>query len=501
MFLLGVSGTLNSGYHLTDDHEIVRIKYDLASQNTLTVAVNWMKRDQFSTHRFRPFYFFHRVIETKVFGANFFAWSIYTAILAIITSFLLFYFLSLLGFSFWESLLFSLVALIGPQADIWWRLGPNETIGMFMLAVSLFFLVKYYTSEKNTKAIKILFVIFAILATLSKESFLLLLPAIMLLLAYLMKRKENIFWQDSIRRNCISLGVLAGVFAGCILYIKFFIGIGGVGYAGMVGFAPMKYAKTFLNLSIKSWVGYFIFFQIISLVILMMLKKESKNIIIESSKKLFLLSIIFLAVVIPQVVLYTKSGFNKRYLLPVMLVYAFVFIFLLREIRRRSKLILVGMIIVALFFIKGDIKKGFKTASNFSQEGVAINNVFRTVKANTSKDENFLIVGDPAMYYEWADSINYYLRYELDRKNLFIYALPRKKSYSNFNKKLIKGFGSIYGDSRYENINNKSIFDAIILFPRMEKSFLKKFPKNDILKDKFKRQKFDDFVIYYKTKE
>ncbi len=496
------SGSVFSGYHLTDDHEIVRIKKDLSSQTTMQVAGKWMRRDQFSTHRFRPFYFLHRVIETRIFGSNFVIWSVYTIILAIATSFLLFYFLSLVGFSFWESFLFSEISLIGPQAQIWWRLGPNETIGMFMLAVSLLFLGLYYNSQKNERILKILFIIFSILMALSKESFILILPAFILILTYLSKMKNQISWKKVFQENYISISILMGVFIGFLLYIKNLIGMAGIGYAGINGFQPEKYIKTFLNLSTKSWIDYLIFIQLILIILFIFLKGLSKQNIWKIVRKYLLVTTIFLAIVIPQVILYTKSGFNKRYLLPSMLGYSFIFVYLLKQMRKKTLIIWSGIVFVSLFFLLGNLRSDFKNAQEFTQRGKAINGVFNIIKIKTSPTDNILIVGDPIMYYEWSDSINYYLKNELSRKNLFIYPLFRKKlsSYSVFGRNLIKGFGKIYGKNRYENIKNESIIDTIVLFPRMEKTFLKNFSDIGLLKSDFTEKSSGRYVIYYKNK-
>ena len=473
---LGFSGTLTSGYHLTDDHEIVRINNDLKSESTLAVAEKWMKNDQFGTHRFRPFYILHRTLETKVFGTNFTAWSLYTAILAIATSFFLFYFLYLLEFSFWESLLFSLASLIGVQATIWWRLGPNETIGMAMLSLSLFFLGKYVVSEAKAKTFKILFVVFAILSALSKESFLLLLPAFILLLVYLDKIKSELDWKEVIKKNIGSIGVLAIVFVGCVGYIKMFIGTGGTGYAGVAGPNLKAYGETFWDLSKKTWLSYLILTQ--TLVILFFSWKEkSQEKMEERVRKIAFPVIIFLAVVLPQVFLHMKSGFMKRYLVPVMLAYALAFVFSLRKIRKINQFFWTAMILLALIFVAVDTRTAFSDAQAFTQEGKSLKSIFATIKAKTSTEANILIVGDPIANAEWNGSLRDYLFFELERKNVFLYALSRKTP---------TGFAG--------NI----MPDAIILFPRMEKVFLENYSSQDFLEN-YLRQDLGGYVIYYKN--
>jgi len=475
--LLGFSGTLTSGYHLTDDHEIVGTNSDLKFESTLTVMEKWMKNDQFGTHRFRPLYILHRTLETKVFGTNFTAWSVYTAILAIATSFFLFCFLYLLKFSFWESLLFSLASLIGVQATIWWRLGPNETIGMAMLSFALFFLGKYFVSQKNQKIFKILFVIFAILSALSKESFLLLLPALILLLIYLSMQKNKLSWKEAIKKELVSASVLTVVFVGCVAYIKIFIGTEGTGYAGVAGPNLRAYYETFWDLSKKTWLSYLILVQAL-LLLFFSWKEKSQEKMGERVKKIAFPVIIFLVVVLPQVVLHAQSGFMKRYLVPVMLAYALMFVFFLRKIRKINKFLWVAIILLALIFIARDTRTSFSDAQDFTQEGKNLESILATIKSKTSTDAQILIVGDSIANAEWNGSLQTYLSFELQRKNVSLHALSRK-SPTRFDGNVVP--------------------DAVILFPRMEKVFLENFSSQSF-PENYLRQDFDGYVVYYKAK-
>lgn len=497
---LGFSGTLTSGYHLTDDHEIVRINSDLKTQSTLAVAKKWMKNDQVSTHRFRPLYFIHRVIEAKIFSTNFTTWSVYTACLAIFTSFFLFCFLQLLGFPLIESILFPFLVLVGPQASIWWRLGPNETLGMFLMSVTLFFLgLIQITTGKREKAFKALFVATATFMALSKESFLLLLPALILFSVYLSMLKNKFSLREAIKKNLVSIGALSVVFVGCILYIKVFIGTGGTGYAGVYGFDLKSYIMAFLQLAKNVHASIIVFMQVV-LIVVFTWRMKARNEKVEVLKAFIFPVALFLAILIPQVILYAKSGFFERYLVPAALAYALAIVYLFGQIKKGNKIIWSGMLILTALFIMGDARSTFSGAQDFAQEGRNIGNISSIIKSETSREDNFLIVGEPAANTEWTDSINYYIRYELDRKSLYVYPVYKKASYSDFEKQLIMGFGSAYGKNRYENNTDKA-FNVIILFPKMEKTFLSNFPDKELLEgDVFVRKSFGGYVIYYKNK-
>src|ERR1044072_2486364 len=72
-----VTGTLRSGFHLTDDKEAIVMANDLKTASLIDVSEKWINQDL--QIRLRPFYFFHRVLQTKLFGTNYYYWSWYTA--------------------------------------------------------------------------------------------------------------------------------------------------------------------------------------------------------------------------------------------------------------------------------------------------------------------------------------------------------------------------------------------------------------------------------------
>ena len=88
------TGTIDSGVHFQDDHEIISINTELKEKNynVLSVYAVRMHREINETQRFRPFYYFHRVLEVVIFKDNFYAISVYNLILIILTSSVLFYF-------------------------------------------------------------------------------------------------------------------------------------------------------------------------------------------------------------------------------------------------------------------------------------------------------------------------------------------------------------------------------------------------------------------------
>ncbi len=127
-----VKGTAVSAYHLDDDHEILRLAAELRGGSFPEVLWRWVRDDV----RFRPVYYSHRVAEAWAFGDDFRAWGIYTAALGAAVFASLYVALRWLRFPPLAALAFAFFSLCGDQFAIWWRIGPNETIGMACLSVA-----------------------------------------------------------------------------------------------------------------------------------------------------------------------------------------------------------------------------------------------------------------------------------------------------------------------------------------------------------------------------
>ena len=168
------SGSLFSGYHFTDDHEIAHINYNFTVEKLgiFEVSSQWIHNDLL-TGRFRPFYYIHRILQTRLLGINFAWWSLYTGMLGVFTTFFLFMFGRSINFSIREALLFSFLITLGAQSAVWWQLGPAETIGTFLLAGALVFAAVSERANKYKILYEFLCGFLVLIMSLSKESFIL----------------------------------------------------------------------------------------------------------------------------------------------------------------------------------------------------------------------------------------------------------------------------------------------------------------------------------------
>ncbi|MCK5169192.1 MAG: hypothetical protein KAQ75_04865 [Bacteroidales bacterium] len=416
---LALTGTLTSGYHFVDDHEIVRIKKDFESMNTFEVTKKWLKYDMIM--RFRPLYYFHRIVETKLFGSNFFLWSLYTGVLACIT--LISFYLAMRNFKFnvWESLLFLIISFIGQQMTIWWRLGPNETIGIVFLSLSFLFMSRNLINKSYLN--NILFSVFLIFSSLSKESFVIIIPGIIIFKILYEKEVHAITIKKALLSNLILIVPIITMIIE-IYIIVFYVGTNMIGYAGLDSsilntlYGAFNIIKGFLPHRILLVLALAVVF-----IRFLIYKRLFKL------KLLILPFILFLFIVIPNLIIYAKSGMWERYLLPSIVGVAFLVISTIRALD--DKLSWLKLIIVFAIFIYyiPSMKSSVNDATTFAKEGENIKSLVHGIIENNS-DSQLLMAVDPVVFYEQSYSFKTFLEYEYNI-NLFGYAL-NNSTYEEF---------------------------------------------------------------------
>ena len=329
--LLLCSGSIFSGYHYEDDHELLDLSKQLEKNNFITVFNNKIVKEVTIEHRFRFMYYFHRILEVRIFGFNLIAISIYVMLLAIITSYFLFLFAQNIGLSTCLSFLFSMFSLIGEQAAIWWRLGPNETIGIFLFSIALYFMSKGLNANGRIKILfNSLFIITMVLYSLTKENFFLVIPSILILIIYLDIKKNNLKIKDSLKANMYIIISISAFFIIYLLFIVLNIGVTWNG-RGLTGFSYVKYFNRFVDLSRYNLYGFMLALSIIYLL---------KIFIIDRNKKIlsdiFFILVFFGLYLLPQLMIFS-GGIYERYLNPSVIGYSLVLILLFAIIKMNQK--------------------------------------------------------------------------------------------------------------------------------------------------------------------
>lgn len=478
------SGSLFSGYHFTDDHEIAHINYNLTVEKLgiFEVSSQWIHNDLL-TGRFRPFYYIHRIFQTRLLGINFAWWSLYTGMLGVFTTFFLFMFGRLISFSIREALLFSFLITLGAQSAVWWQLGPAETIGTFLLAGALVFAALSEKVNKYKSLYESLFVVLVLIMSLSKESFILVIPAIAALKVWMSRHMKTLSWLESLKKNSLSLSILGIIFCTEFVFIKFYIGLNPeIGYAGVDGFNISSIINATQSLS---QAGYWWIILISLISIRLTIKSPYSQSLPPILNSLYFPVILLFLVAIPQILLYAKSGIVQRYILPGILGYAFLIITLYNYLNKNYKFTAKLILLLIMITLSFNLSLAWDAAHTFALEGKSTAALLRTIEAKTQINDPILIVSNPHLSYEWSYSIKKYLNYASNRNNLYFdsYVSPKNSFYQKIEK--------LYNYQTLDKLKNKRDLQCVVLFPYQKEIFLRK--SSWFLNDKFKEYAFGNF--------
>jgi hypothetical protein len=459
------TGTISSGFHFTDDHQIYNIEDDLSTSSTLEVASSWIKRD--FEWRFRPLYFMHRVFQVKMFGSNFLLWSIYYGILAIIAFTSFYGGMRRLKYSIWESLTFLAVVFVGSQMSVWWRLGTSETIGMVFLGITFYFMT-LCLSRKHYLINTILFIVFLIFASLSKESFVIIIPAFIIYKILNEKDFFGISIARTIKKNYLLI-IPAFVMFLELIFILLSVGTT-FGYAG-IDSNIKNMIKGIMEIFEEQSVFLWISIPLIFLYLYVELNEKENRI---EKIRILIPSIIFCALVcVPNIILHAKSGIDKRFLLPFTIGVAFFIVTMIKNFTKFSnwqKSLICGVILIVFCGDTGYLYKAYL----FSQEGKDTNSFLTAISENATDSTNILLVADPVKTNERSFSIQTYFKHK-GIKNLYAHALEQD-NYEDWSKDLIPLWHSWFEEKQLENMDT---IPRMVVF--LDKGLVDDFFKKNIL--------------------
>jgi hypothetical protein len=509
---LTYTGTLTSGYHLIDDWTMVHTAQNLSRSNPISVAAGCIQ-DDFRL-RFRPTYCVHGVFSLWLLGLNFIGLSTLLMGLAILSSWLLYLFARKIGSGKIHSFLFVFLTFLGMQTAIWWRLGPQESIGMSWLALGLVFMANaIYDVSNRRKLYTLIALVSFVITSLAKESFIVLLPVLALwwLMLYWHRHKTTLV--GAMRSHMVQILVLMIVCVAELAIVFSKVGINNIGYvvdAQSLTIRSIAGTLKVLLASNNAFLTLFLGAVLTSLLIASIL--TSKGTIKEKFKKhlsliaeLSAVAVFVLLFTMSQAVLYAKSGIFERYLLPGALGLAFVVIYLIIKIQQLVKrqglnfVVTTLLIVVTLISLRTQYTKAFTAAKEFTQDGTSLHQALDKLGAATQDTDVIVIVSDPAWDDEATFSTRTYLEFLFKRKNLFVYPLWSRPqaSYSESFSELGNLFVSRLGNAHIDNLEDKSRIKAILTYSGMHTDdALRENPPGWFDRTKFVRNQFGTFVVY-----
>ena len=422
LYVFGIllsTGTLFSGYHLIDDHEIIKYNFWNESEKhslfeLLSGGFVWKKE------RFRPLYEIVRRIRCVVFGDNMTIWSIIVALEIVLIIVFSYFFARLWRTNRVISALFSLFVVTGEQSAVWWRLGPQEATGSLLLIVALL-CFQIYVIYGNRKW-EVCGIISALLCSMTKESFTIMLPFIvLLLLVYSVWNSDETHnieaYVKAIKKHLDIIVFCAVLFCAELIYILVQVGINSTGYAGIdnelsvLGYIKRMGGMLLFRFSIYFWL-------IVSVAVVsatyMFIKGTLKRFIFEKWD----ICAVSVLIILTQVFLYAKSGMFERYYLPSTIAIAMLLTITLNGVfeEKQFERIYGAIILACLLFLL--INKVIPNAISFTRIGNDFANCMEYVKAECDKDAYILAMGKAD---EENLGIESYMQYCLGYKHVVSY--------------------------------------------------------------------------------
>ena len=420
LFLFLFGPILQAKFYVIEDHLLVTERsWDLP---------NWVARiigDIQSFARFRPGYWLYHAIGGLAFGVNPHLWHAATLVWGILTCYLFYAALRKIGADIISSFIFVLLLVLsGNQNWIWINLIPQETIGMLLTAIAVWAIVT--ASQRNPSGRWDAVALIALaLAGLVKESFVILIPALLLLRWTCQKCFSGQSWRESLRRIRVPLiiGALIFIVEMAMVMVVLLSKPGGysAGASGLslASFDPRRWLQIVLNFK---WYQQLVLAGVVLLWASLWFDKKLNRTCLMAS------AVIFSVWLIPQVVLYTNT-FSERYLFPAIVSVAAAIALELSILWRKRlwPLWAIGVVLM-LPVLVNNVKSTTTTASWLTAETLATNRMVEFLAQNVSADRTILMAGDSGTPYgyEAVYSLPVYLKMAGSNSPFYLWPLISK---------------------------------------------------------------------------
>lgn len=418
--LIYFSGTITSGWHFADDHETVRIAQLNVQKGVSFFATLKQYLLYDISSRWRPLYWFFRVLSAYIFEMNSVIPNILLCLLGTVTYTLLYYTAKNCSCDILNSHLFALLITIGRQYEVWFRIANQENIGLFLLALCTWIITSQYSKKAYENRIyDFCLGFFSICCALMKESFLLLLPGVILFRLYL----EGICKLDSwkkfpqlLKRHIILCASTAIVFLGSLYAIVNYVGTNSIGYAGIDTDYGIKGVIWNIMKMLKNSLFHYVilFIMILVLFLFAIVKGSSRN-----KSKLILIgySLFGIYIMFAEMVLYAKSDMWDRYLIPFCVGYGVVTIVVISQFVTGKVVRIVYTLIISAFLVTRFSLAICNMAIPYGIEGRAIQSMLGSVLELTDEDSEIITALDAG---EENLAVSIYLELA-GRKNVYVY--------------------------------------------------------------------------------
>lgn len=403
------TGILDCGYHLIDDKDLFAYQ-QLFRERGLSGTIWANLNADFAISRFRLLYQPVRTLLTALFGTDFLLWRICFLVQTVLTLVFLYCTARNCRLSPLYGALYCGVCLIGKQSEVCWMLGTQELMGTMLLALLLFLLSCSPSGKRHGKGYWVSVGILTVLTAASKEAFVLFIPVLACMYLWLsinaddsdksILLKVKQFVQEK-RGYLIFLAFLFILFSAFVFYMLL-----GSQAGSLMGEADTSKIKTYLLNIWLSFYGDLAPYLLFGLIFMLMTFSHAER--IEDRKALWAAVLGIVVVIaylgVSQLGLHMKTGFGKRYLLPTVVGYGFLFVIVCGKVMSSWKYAKWAYAMVLLLFLHFRLGEAAVVARGFANDGHAVDAVL-TYLAETAEEEDRIFVAMPYEQMEWTNAV------------------------------------------------------------------------------------------------
>lgn len=392
------SGIFKAGFnYFLDDHQIILSysKYTSFEDIFIKPFISLFSIEEEA--RFRPLYDVFRRLFSQIFGLNPFVWYFSSFLVAITTTSLFYIVAKLQDFSYLESTIFAAIIVFGEQASTYARFGTPETTSTLLIGFAFLFGTLNFHEKVNQIISNILFISFAFLASLNKESCILVLPALAFFKVWIFSQKNEIYIRDSISKNKYAIVSILSIFILFLSYIKL-AGIKGPGYA-TVNSETFSIFNLVGSLKHKKSFGLAIFVNIIQGIVY--LKSSSRNGLRININKFYILGIL---IIVPQLIIYNRTGIYGHYFLPVSIGIAFLIIYPIKKAGETanfySRILMFSLVLLVTMIISLNIITTKQYFQDVHARTSSLQEMVSDLSQCTGQNSPLVIFANPYINYE-----------------------------------------------------------------------------------------------------
>jgi len=502
LFVLVIFGTLLasdnllSGPRIWDDNQIFRLELALAERSFVDVFAEEQQRHSDNNRRLMPVFQAVKVLKAATYGDSVLAWKVHTGIVAVITSLLCFLFMRELGYKVLIAILFPLLGFLGPQSVTWWKVIHGDGLGMLFVSAALVGLAR--NVKRGGGRAELAFVVFAAAASLTKESFVLLLPGLGALLVWLERLTNGGTWPEVVRRKQRALSALLVIFVAELVMIVLVMGT--TTHYGYSGWSGLKLGQ------LLTTTGQFL---VVTQVWLLIPVGMSLAFVARSKHDLLYNvlapgALVLAIVVSPQLMLYATTGFESteenafimvpRYLLPIALLPAF----LLCDFSARlldhapDRRVAAALAVFACTILGWRGSEALAAAELHRKEVATLDRWYDTMREYTNTDDPILIILG-IVNKDLYDTVRlrFLLEGYLGRQNIFFTYFPKAQHLDVVKRRVAEGklrlrhdvARSLESMRTLDDLPDSARLTAIVVPARLEGEFRTAFSQTLDLRD------------------